>query len=180
MSGKPENDPSNDDQVAREILAAAFEDAHQELIGTLYYIVGNLDDARDVLQEAFLKCWRHRERLTEISNLRAWIFRIAVNAGRDHRKSAWNRKRQTLPDQIPVVSHSISPESALMHDEQLRRLQDAVMCLRPEEQEVFLLRQNGDLTYEAIAEATSIPLGTVKTRMRSAIRQLRESVGETS
>ena len=65
-----------------------------------------------------------------------------------------------------------------MHDEEVQQLRDAVMRLRPEEQEVFLLRQNGELTYEAIAEAISIPLGTVKTRMRNALKQLRESVGD--
>ena len=65
-----------------------------------------------------------------------------------------------------------------MKDEQLALLHHAVMQLRPEEQEVFLLRQNGELTYEAIAEVISIPIGTVKTRMRSAIRQLRESAGD--
>ncbi len=75
---------------------------------------------------------------------------------------------------------SDSPDHDLIRDEQMCRLQQAVLGLRPEEQEVFLLRQNGALTYEAIAEAISIPLGTVKTRMRSAIRQLRESVGEPS
>ena len=52
------------------------------------------------------------------------------------------------------------------------------MQLRPEEQEIFLLRQNGEMTYEAIADAVAIPIGTVKTRMRSALRQLRESLGE--
>jgi RNA polymerase sigma-70 factor (ECF subfamily) len=71
-----------------------------------------------------------------------------------------------------------SPEFGMIQDEERRRLQQAVLELRAEEQEVFLLRQNGSLSYEQIAEATSIPLGTVKTRMRSAIRQLRVSVGE--
>jgi RNA polymerase sigma-70 factor (ECF subfamily) len=59
-------------------------------------------------------------------------------------------------------------------------LQQAVLKLRAEEQEVFLLRQNGSLTYEQIAEATSLPLGTVKTRMRTAIGQLRKAVGGQS
>jgi len=54
------------------------------------------------------------------------------------------------------------------------------MSLRTEEQDVFLLRQNGELTYEQIAEATALPLGTVKTRMRAAIRHLREFVGDQS
>ena len=169
---------SEDDEVVGQTLSTAFDDAHQELLGTLYYVVGNLDDAKDVLQDAFLKCWRNRSSLSEIDNLRAWIFRIAINTARDYRKSAWNRKRKILPEQSPVIEKSHTVEQELMHDEEVQQLRDAVMRLRPEEQEVFLLRQNGELTYEAIAEAISIPLGTVKTRMRNALKQLRESVGD--
>ena len=79
-----------------------------------------------------------------------------------------------------MVSTADGPDAGLMRDEQVQMLQMAVLKLRPEEQEVFLLRQNGSLTYEQIAEATSLPLGTVKTRMRTAIRTLREAVGDQS
>ena len=79
-----------------------------------------------------------------------------------------------------MVSTSDSPDAGLLRDEELHVLQQAVMKLRDEEQQVFLLRQNGSLTYDQIAEATSLPLGTVKTRMRTAIRQLREAVGGQS
>jgi RNA polymerase sigma-70 factor (ECF subfamily) len=53
-------------------------------------------------------------------------------------------------------------------------LRDALVHLRPEEKEVFLLRQNGDLTYEQIAELSDRPIGTVKTQMRSALQKLRK------
>ncbi len=79
-----------------------------------------------------------------------------------------------------MVSTSDSPDAGLLRDEELRTLQQAVLMLRDEEQEVFLLRQNGSMTYEQIAEATSLPLGTVKTRMRAAIGKLREAVGGPS
>lgn len=79
-----------------------------------------------------------------------------------------------------MVSTSDSPDAALVRDEEIERLQQAVLKLRAEEQEVFLLKQNGSLTYEQIAEITALPLGTVKTRMRSAIRNLRNSVGGQS
>ena len=52
-------------------------------------------------------------------------------------------------------------------------LAQALVQLRPEEKEVFLLRQNGALTYEEIAELRQRPVGTVKTQMRSALAKLR-------
>jgi RNA polymerase sigma-70 factor (ECF subfamily) len=58
--------------------------------------------------------------------------------------------------------------------ESLQQLRNALMHLRPEEKEVFLLRQNGELTYEQIAELHSRPVGTVKTQMRSALQKLRK------
>ena len=79
-----------------------------------------------------------------------------------------------------MASTADSPPNGLMKNEELNRLRRAVSSLPPEQQEVFLLRQNGDLTYSQIADAMSLPLGTVKTRMRSAIRQLRQSVGDLS
>jgi RNA polymerase sigma factor (sigma-70 family) len=161
-------------------LETLFADAHGELLGTLFYLVGNMDDARDTLQEAFLKCWRNRQQIDQVENLRAWVFRIALNTGRDCRKAAWNRRRQSIVEDTPMVSTSDSPDAALLRDEEQQALQTAVLNLRSEEQEVFLLRQNGALTYEQIAEATSLPLGTVKTRMRMALSQLREAVGGQS
>ena len=153
-------------------LEDAFARWQDELLGTLYYLVGNREDARDALQETFVKCWRHRESLGEVENLKAWIFRVALNTGRDLRSSAWRRRRQPLAEgELSAVQQS--PAGELVHAEELTRVRTAVMDLRPEEQEVFLLRQNGELTYEAIAAAIGIPLGTVKTRMRLAIEKLR-------
>jgi RNA polymerase sigma factor (sigma-70 family) len=163
--------------------AALLEDAfarHQaELLGTLYYLVGNLEDARDALQEAFVKCWKHQDQVADVENLKAWIFRIALNTGRDIRETAWRRKRQALPeDESSLASRQQGPGDIVEHDERLARLRSALRELRPEEQEVFLLRQNGDLTYEEIAESLGVPTGTVKTRMRLALSRLRDVLAE--
>jgi RNA polymerase sigma factor (sigma-70 family) len=161
------------------LLEAAFARYQPELLGTLYYLVGNLEDARDALQEAFIKCWRHQEEVSRVENLKAWIFRVALNAGRDIRETAWRRKRQGLPeDESMLASKAASPVEIIEHDERLLRLRETMKQLRPEEQEVFLLRQNGELTYEQIAETLDVPVGTVKTRMRMALGKLREVLEE--
>jgi RNA polymerase sigma-70 factor (ECF subfamily) len=171
------------DKVARDTDCGALENAfaqHQsELLGTLYYLVGNIEDARDALQETFVKCWRHKEQVAEVRNLKAWIFRIALNTGRDLRQTAWRRKRQGLPEDEGIIeSTQAGPVAIAEHNERLARVEVALRELRSEEQEVFLLRQNGQLKYEEIAETVGIPLGTVKTRMRLAITKLRESLAE--
>jgi RNA polymerase sigma factor (sigma-70 family) len=167
------------DPRGARLLEEAFERHQSELLGTLYYLVGNLEDARDALQEAFIKCWRHQAEVGQVENLKAWIFRVALNAGRDIRETAWRRKRQALPeDEGALVSRQDGPEMIVEQDERLSRLREAMQQLRPEEQEVFLLRQNGDLTYEQIAETLDIPTGTVKTRMRLALARLREVLEE--
>ncbi len=74
---------------------------------------------------------------------------------------------------MPMME-SPPPVQALEQQEVLEQLRQALMHLRPEEKEVFLLRQNGELTYEQIAELHNRPVGTVKTQMRSALQKLRK------
>src|SRR5688572_25282318 len=175
-TGEPAVKPS---APGASLLEEAFAEHQAELLGTLFYLVGNLEDARDALQEAFIKCWRHQAEVGGIDNLKAWIFRVALNAGRDIRETAWRRKRQALPeDEATLASRHEGPAEIVEHDERLSRLRDALKQLRPEEQEVFLLRQNGELTYEEIAETLDVPTGTVKTRMRLALSRLREVLAE--
>jgi RNA polymerase sigma-70 factor (ECF subfamily) len=75
-----------------------------------------------------------------------------------------------------LVSTDQGPEADAAHREQLALIRQALASLRREEQEVFLLRQNGQMTYEEIAESIRIPVGTVKTRMRLALSKLREAL----
>lgn len=154
-------------------LVAAFNDLRDELVSTLVYLLGSRDDAQDAAQETFLKCWRAKHTLDGVANLRAWIFRVGMNTARDVRRSAWSRKVKPLvAEELMLVAPEESGMS-LEDREALERLRVAVAELRPEEQEVFLLRQNGELTYEQIAELRSAPVGTVKTHMRSALIKLR-------
>lgn len=67
----------------------------------------------------------------------------------------------------------VAAGTALDDRETLDRLRQAIANLRDEEKEVFLLRQNGELTYEQIAEIRGAPVGTIKTQMRSALIKLR-------
>jgi RNA polymerase sigma-70 factor (ECF subfamily) len=158
-----------------EILLRAFTDLRDELVSTLCFVLGNAEDAQDVAQETFLRCWRTQEGLLDVQNLRAWIFRVGLNAAKDLQRSAWRRRVKPLfgADSMATTKNP-SPQSGLEDQEVLQRLREALLHLRPEEKEVFLLRQNGELTYDQIAEMYNRPVGTVKTQMRSALQKLRK------
>jgi RNA polymerase sigma-70 factor (ECF subfamily) len=157
-----------------EVLVRTFNELRDELVSTLWFLLGNSDDAQDAAQEAFLRCWRAQDDLPHIQNLRAWIFRIGLNVAKDLQRSAWRRRAKPLlgTEVMPMVN--TAPTQQLEDQETLHRLRQALLHLRPEEKEVFLLRQNGELTYEQIAEQRNRPVGTVKTQMRSALQKLRE------
>ncbi len=156
-------------------LVRAFNELRDELISTLMFLLGNSDDAQDVAQDAFMKCWRARADLEKVQNLRAWIFRVGLNAAKDLQRSAWKRRsRPFVGEELMLVGREQAPADRLEEQESLERLRQALNELRQEEQEVFLLRQNGGLTYEQIAEIRQSPVGTVKTQMRSALQKLRK------
>ncbi len=159
-----------------EQLVRAFNGLRDELVSTLWYLLGNQEDARDAAQEAFLKCWRARERVAEVRDLRAWIFRVGLNAARDLRRGGWYRRARPLKGEETMPDGRAFPGQALEDQETVARLRSAIARLRRDEQEVFLLRQNGELTYEQIAEIRHIPVGTIKTQMRSALMKLRQQM----
>jgi len=161
-------------QPNSERLLATFNQIRDELISTLWFILGNKDDAQDIAQDAFLRCWKKQDALPDVLNLKAWIFKVAINAAKDLRKSAWKRKTRTMPEEdVMMYKSAVSPLESLQENEMVAQLRTALMDLRPEEKEVFLLRQNAEMTYEQIAETANRPVGTIKTQMRSALQKLK-------
>lgn len=159
------------------VLEEVFLEHQAEIFRSLYFLLGHTEDATDALQEAFLRCWKHRAEVPEIKNLKAWIFRISLNIGRDILKSAWNRRKKNLPeDDCFPEQRELSPQGKLSEKELLAHLRLAVEELSEEEREVYLLRESGDFTYEQIAEILQLPAGTVKTRMKRTVDKLRQKL----
>jgi RNA polymerase sigma-70 factor (ECF subfamily) len=160
---------------AGEALLREFGAVRHELFGTLYLLLGNYDDAQDALQVAFLRCWQARAGVPAVRNLRGWIWRVSLNATSDLRVSLRRRRGSPLSTvEDNAFCPRPSPPDALVGRERLDRLRTALLQLRPEEREVFLLRQHGALTYDDIARLRGDAVGTVKSRMRAALRKLRE------
>ena len=175
-TSKPRADeqPSGGPVDSAEAFVHVFNEVRAELVSTLFFMLGNHDDAQDAAQDAFMKCWRTQETFPEVRNARAWIFRVGLNAAKDLQRNAWRRRAKPLGDNAPPEVKATPPPSDMLQEKELREsLRQALFHLRTEEKEVFLLRQNGDLTYEEIAAMRRTPVGTIKTQMRSALQKLR-------
>jgi len=170
---------ANGVDLSAEEFVRAFNEVRVELVSTLFYMLGNQEDAQDAAQDAFLKCWRTRKSLREVRNMRGWIFRVGLNAAKDLQRSAWRRRSRPLLDNAPQPPNCEPSASEVVEEKEVQeRLRVALMELRAEEKAVFLLRQNGDLTYEEIADLRRLPVGTVKTQMRAALQKLKKVLKE--
>src|SRR5580698_5382782 len=110
-----------------DALVAMFNRVRDELVSTLMYLLGNSDDAQDIAQETFLKCWRARQSVPDVQNLRAWIFRVGLNAAKDFQRSAWNRKARSLPEEeFMIAARDDGSGTPMEHQETLDRLRLAI------------------------------------------------------
>lgn len=138
--------------------------------------------AEDVTQEVFVKAWMALSRYDPRRRFASWLFKIASNAAIDQLR---RKKLPTTPletsdaDQSSILDRiederSESPDTLVKRRELSAALEAAVAALRPEYRLVVLLRFREELPYRDIAEATGMPLGTVKTNLRRARREIEE------
>jgi RNA polymerase sigma-70 factor (ECF subfamily) len=170
-----EQPPASDRPSASEMLRQTFALHQDELLGMLYFLSAGLEQAREAMQETFEKCWRHRHSAVEKVDLKAWIFRLAVNVARDLRHGAKHRLQPLDLSQAAELTDSMSPPRDPVARSRLIRFRRAISQLRSQEREIFFLRQNGALSYEEIARSLSLPVAMVKSRMRLTLGILREA-----
>jgi RNA polymerase sigma-70 factor, ECF subfamily len=138
----------------------------------ILFLQGFCEEVDDAVQEVFIKVYRAQIPAEE--TFLAWFYRIILNTGRDQ-----GRRRKTrlgLMDKLQAVSPdaSVDPPSAPADP----ALREALAALSPELRECVALRFFADLPLDEIARAQGIPVGTVKSRLHGAMRQLRRSLTE--
>src|SRR5262249_4117605 len=121
---------------AEHELVEVFADMREALLRTLRALLGNLQDAEDALQVGFLRCWQARATLGNLLNLRAWVWRVTVNAGKDIRR---HLRRSLKAADINRPSPQRCPSEVVIEEERRNRLRAALFHLSRKEKEVFLL-----------------------------------------
>lgn len=182
--GEAARSESSDEALAAQVRTSGDVAAFAQLV-TRYrsrvvalarrMLAGNgPDEAEDVAQEAFVAAYDKRASYRAGEPFRPWLYRIAVNRCLDRLRARSRRPVILEIESVPEPSgEGADPLSALLTEESEVRLQEAVAALPPKLRAVFLLRHLDDLSYDEIAIATGLPLGTVKTHLFRARAQLR-------
>jgi len=176
--------PDNAQLVAAHLAGDAR--AFQELVGRyrarllnfVNRMIGDRERAEDLVQEAFMRAYRHLHRFDPTKKFSTWIYTIASNLAKNELR---NRSRSPLvyyqalrplgeDDQRPLeFEDSSSRPDDMFNNRYLREMVDAtVATLSPHHREVFVLRELEGRSYEEIAELTRCNLGTVKSRLNRA------------
>lgn len=142
------------------------------LFAFLYRMCGDADLAEELMQESFVRALRAAERYQPQAKVSTWLFSIAANLLRD-RWRRQSRRGDELPlDDLPVAAPETTESLALQHlsHEEVRR---ALLELPLEHRSALVLRYYHDLSYEEIARALAIPIGTVRSRIHNGLTKLK-------
>ena len=156
------------------------------IFNTCWRISGNLEDARDLTQEAFLKAFERLATFKAESAFYTWMFRIAVNLSISHKRSGARRPTVSLDgltegtqaDTLAQRAGASEPDASgpASTVETQRLVVAALQALDDDYRAVVVLRDMEGLGYHEIGEILEIPYGTVKSRLHRARQAIREAI----
>ncbi len=185
-------DPPPDTSVVQAVLsgdldayATLVERYQRQVFGLLVHCGSPADQAEEMTQEAFVRAYYALERYNPAYRFPTWVCQIALNLWRSERRKAGrvadlrvdgsDGDGDDAPDwPDPGPTPDIAVETEDLH----QRLWAAVATLPEDAREIVLLRHTLELSYEDICASTGLPMGTVKSRLARARRQLAAMLGD--
>ncbi len=163
------------------ILMGRYENS---LYGLIFKMVRNHEETQDLVQEAFIKSYKALESFNKQYSFSTWLFKIASNNCIDHLRK---RRLQTTSIDAPIPTedgslsqdlpdNSYSPEKDSLRNELFSSINSIIDELPEKYRVVINLRHKEDKSYEEIAVALNIPIGTVKARIFRAREILKKSI----
>lgn len=163
-----------DRQAFEHLVRATYADAYT----LAYRLTADEDDARDVVQEAYLRAWRGLKRFRGEAQFSTWLYRITANCASTALSRRGRHRHDELLDESPLADERPDHDPQLMAESASLRahLSDAILELPPLLRAVVVLRDVYDLPHDAIASELGISEAAAKVRLHRARRKLRERV----
>jgi RNA polymerase sigma-70 factor (ECF subfamily) len=165
---------TGDERAWEELVDATADDIFRMAIS----FTRHRGEAEDLTQEVFLKLWQNLHRYTTDSSFRAWAFRVARNLFVDAYRRSRDQRRATWvdPEFLEQLPGGEDPHTRAVRRQRLEMAKSALERLPEELAQLILLRDFADWSYEELAEELELPLGTIKSRLNRARRELAAAV----
>ncbi|MCA1591705.1 MAG: sigma-70 family RNA polymerase sigma factor [Acidobacteria bacterium] len=185
---------TSDEQIVERALAGdadAFGEIvrrwERKIFALTFGMLGSAEDARDATQETFLAAFRNLRGFRGEAKVSSWLHRIAVNQCITKQRRTRVRPETGIEDEVEAKGERFlstaphaSPAHATENKERREAVRKAVAALPQELREVVVMKEFEELTFQEIADALQIPLSTVKSRLYTALKQLRLRLGKYS
>lgn len=130
----------------------------------------------DLEQDVFVKVWKNSERYNEQGSFKSWINTIAKNVSKDYLKSVQKRNQDALTSDDEILNtikdKKSTPELRVISNDRQRQITEAIDSLKPKFREVVMLCEIYGYTYEEAAFKLKCPVGTIKSRLYNAKKEL--------
>lgn len=176
---------AGDKNAYRPLVVRYQARVHAMVLG----MVRDAEEAKDIVQNAFIKAYQNLDSFRTESSFYTWIYRIAMNLAIDHCRKGKRRKTSSFDEAVAsrdddgellLTHHADSPHKALARKQLQARIFRAMDELTEEQREVVLLREVEGLSYKEIADSMGIPEGTVMSRLFYARKKLQALLAETA
>jgi RNA polymerase sigma-70 factor, ECF subfamily len=151
----------------------------RKIFALCFGMLAREDEARDAAQETFIAAYRNLARFRGEAKVSSWLHRIAVNQCLTTKRKARTRSEDLIDeekheeDRYFVAPEKVSPSSTTEANERLRYVRQAVTSLPPDLRQVIVMKEFEEMTFQEISETLEVPLSTVKSRVYTALKQLR-------
>ena len=165
---------AGDQQAFEALVRATYADSYT----LAYRLTGDEEDARDVVQESYLRAYRGLKRFRGDAQFTTWLYRITANCASTHLGRRAKHRHDELVDDAPLpdTSPDIDPAARTEARATRDRLTTALRGLPPRLRAVVVLRDVYDLPHEAIAAELGISESAAKVRLHRARKKLRENL----
>jgi RNA polymerase sigma-70 factor (ECF subfamily) len=174
LEGVVERCRSGDERAWEELVDATADGIFRMAVS----FTRHRGEAEDLTQEVYLKLWQNLHRYVADASFRAWAFRVARNLFVDaYRRSREQRKATWVdPEFLEMLPGGEDPHTRAVRRQRLEMAKSALERLPEDLAQLIMLRDFADWSYEELAEEMSIPVGTVKSRLNRARRELAAAV----
>ena len=166
----------NGNEAAFEELVRLYE---KRVLALTNRMCRNPEDAAEAAQEAFISAWQGLKFFRGDSSFSTWLYRLASNACVDLLRREGRHQTAAGPSlndeevNIDVADTAATPHEAAEQQELRELIEEGLQALSPDHRQVLILREMHQLSYDEIAQSLDIDVGTVKSRISRARKQLR-------